>query len=105
MFTVADRTGLRDVWLEAAQADQRIAGAAITGSAALDREDRWSDVDLGFRLAAGVSREALLDDWTDRMYRDHGAVHHLDVVRGAALYRVFLLASTLQVDLAFWPCG
>ncbi len=37
------------------------------------------------------------------MYAAHGALHHLDVISGAALYRVFFLASTLQVDLAFAP--
>jgi hypothetical protein len=37
------------------------------------------------------------------MYRDHDAVHHTDVMAGAAQFRVFLLRSTLQVDLAFWP--
>src|SRR5215210_2722221 len=39
------------------------------------------------------------------MYREHEAVHHLDVVHERILYRVFLLASTLQVDLAFWPAA
>ena len=37
------------------------------------------------------------------MYRDHGAIHHVDVNFGAAIYRVFLLVNTLQVDLAFFP--
>src|SRR5438128_12381578 len=37
------------------------------------------------------------------MYREHGVVHHLDVPSGAWIYRVFLLPSTLQVDLAFAP--
>lgn len=27
----------------------------------------------------------------------------MDVLHGEALYRVFLLADTLQVDLSFWP--
>lgn len=37
------------------------------------------------------------------MYREHQALHHVDVVVGASIYRVFLLANTLQVDLAFSP--
>jgi hypothetical protein len=37
------------------------------------------------------------------MYSGHQAVDHLDIVSGAAIYRVFLLASTLQVDIAFAP--
>ncbi len=36
------------------------------------------------------------------MYSEHAAVHHLDVTRGQTVYRVFLLASTLQVDVSFW---
>lgn len=41
--------------------------------------------------------------WTDRMYGEHGAVHHVDIVSENTLYRVFLLSNTLQVDLSFWP--
>jgi hypothetical protein len=44
----------------------------------------------------------VLADWTGLMYRQHGA-HHMDVLSGATVYRVFLLASTLQVDIAFAP--
>src|SRR5258708_8420814 len=39
------------------------------------------------------------------MYGQHGAVHHVDVPFGAAVYRVFLLQSSLQVDLAFAPAA
>jgi hypothetical protein len=27
--------------------------------------------------------------WTDRMYGEHGAVHHVDIVSENTLYRVF----------------
>jgi hypothetical protein len=37
------------------------------------------------------------------MYEAHGAVAHLDIWSGPTLFRVFLLASSLQVDLSFWP--
>ncbi len=37
------------------------------------------------------------------MYDRHGALHHLDVKAGVWIYRVFLLPTTLQVDLAFVP--
>jgi hypothetical protein len=37
------------------------------------------------------------------MYQDHAAVDHFDLWSGATLFRVFLLASSLQVDLSFWP--
>lgn len=103
MFTVDDRRRLRDRLISAARGDARISGAALTGSAALDREDRWSDIDLALCVRADVDRAAVITDWTDRMYSEHGAVDHLDVAQGDALYRVFLLADTLQVDLSFWP--
>lgn len=45
----------------------------------------------------------MIAEWTDWMYAEHGAVHHMDITRGGALYRVLLLASTLQLDLSFWP--
>jgi len=103
LFTPDERVALRDALIDAARRDARISGVALTGSGALDAEDRWSDVDLAFGVAAGTDRAALITEWTDRMYRAHEAVHHMDVAAGAALFRVFLLRSTLQVDLAFWP--
>ena len=33
------------------------------------------------------------------------AVHHVDIYRADTLFRVFLLANTLHVDLAFWPAA
>ncbi|MGH3573391.1 MAG: nucleotidyltransferase domain-containing protein [Pseudonocardiaceae bacterium] len=105
MFTPTQRERLREGLTSAAHADARITGAAVTGSAAVGREDRWSDIDLALCVAADADRAQVLADWTDRVYRDHAAVHHLDVTRGTTLYRVFLLASTLQVDLAFWSAA
>ncbi len=105
MFTPQERTHLRDVLVTAARADPRVTGAALTGSASVGAEDRWSDIDLALCLAAGADPGPVVADWTDRMYQDLGAVHHLDVYRGATLFRVFLLGSTLQVDIAFWPAA
>ncbi|MGW5722376.1 nucleotidyltransferase domain-containing protein [Amycolatopsis sp. NPDC003865] len=103
MFTQEDRTRLRDALVEAARSDGRVTGAALTGSAALDAEDAWSDIDLAF--AVDGDPEPVLADFTERMYREHAAVHHLDVVFERTVFRVFLLADTLQVDLAFWPAA
>jgi hypothetical protein len=61
------------------------------------------DLALGIANVAALGR--VVADWTDRMYQAHEAVHHVDVVHERILYRVFLLASTLQVDLAFWPAA
>jgi hypothetical protein len=71
------------------------------GSAAAEREDSWSDIDLAFGIGNGGELSSVLAEWTGRMYNEHSAVHHVDVPAGAWLYRVFILASTLQVDLAF----
>ncbi|MGW1343093.1 nucleotidyltransferase domain-containing protein [Kribbella sp. NPDC002412] len=105
MYTAAEREELRDELVAAARADERVAGAALTGSAALGTEDEWSDVDLALGLTAGASQDAVLADWTDRMYTSYGAVHHTDVWSRDTVYRVFLLGSTLQVDIAFAPAG
>ncbi len=103
MFTAEERARLRSELLDDAAGDGRIAGAAITGSAAAGREDRWSDIDLAFAVAGGAGVAEVLSDWTARLYGRHGAVHHTDIQAGAWIYRAFLLPSTLQVDLAFVP--
>jgi len=105
MFTPEDRERLRDALVAAAHTDERIISAALTGSTALGAGDRWSDVDLALGVADAADYNRVVSDWTDRMYRAHQVVHHVDVVRGSTLFRVFLLASTLQVDLAFWPAA
>jgi hypothetical protein len=101
MFTSDDRARLRSRLLDLAGTDNRITGAAVTGSAADSREDEWSDVDLAFGVGAAADLPTVLSDWTAHMYDHHHALHHLDVMSGAWTYRVFLLANTLQVDLAF----
>jgi hypothetical protein len=103
MFTPEERARLRSDLLEYAANDRRISGAAITGSAAVGREDRWSDIDLAFGIGDAVELPTVISDWTAYMYHQHVALHHLDVKSGAWIYRVFLLPSTLQVDLAFVP--
>ena len=103
MFAVEDRERRRDELISAAQADARISAAALVGSSALGREDRWSDIDLALCVDPDADHAAVIAEWTDWMYTDHAAVHHMDITRGGALYRVFLLADTLQVDLSFWP--
>jgi len=75
----------------------------MTGSATGGVQDAWSDVDLAFGVRDREAIPGVLADWTAMMYRDHGALHHVDVVVGAWTYRVFMLANQLQVDLAFAP--
>lgn len=105
MYAPQDRERLRDSLLAAARADERITGAALTGSAANGEEDRWSDLDLAFGVSDAPGVRDTLAGWTDRMYREHDAVHHVDVSLGATIYRVFLLRNSLQVDLAFSPAS
>lgn len=102
MFTPAERTQWRAALIEAAHDDPEVVGAALVGSAAAGREDAWSDIDLVLQIARDTDPGAVAARWTDRLYRE-GAADHLDVRAGGVLYRVFLLASSLQVDLSFWP--
>jgi predicted nucleotidyltransferase len=103
VFSPEERERLRAELIGAAGADPRITGVALTGSAAGGREDRWSDIDLAFGVAAAAGVKETLADWSRRMYERHQCLHHLDVFVGETVYRVFFLASTLQVDLAFSP--
>lgn len=48
VFTPQERARLREALISAAHADTHIIAAAVTGSAAAGREDRWSDIDLPF---------------------------------------------------------
>lgn len=105
MFTPESRQALRAELIAHATADSRLTGIAITGSAAQDREDRWSDIDLAFGVADPNAIPAALADFTAYLYNRHHAAHHIDVHAGAWIYRVFLLPDTLQVDLAFAPAS
>ncbi|HJQ01165.1 MAG TPA: nucleotidyltransferase domain-containing protein [Jatrophihabitans sp.] len=103
MFSDAERSQVAADLLAAARADAGIVAAARVGSAALDRSDQWSDLDIALRLATGLAPDDVLGSWTDRVYAQHGAVTHFDLWSGPTLFRVFLLASSLEIDLSFWP--
>ncbi|MEZ5356119.1 MAG: hypothetical protein R2762_26080 [Bryobacteraceae bacterium] len=105
MFSPEHRDRLRSTLLDYAAGSQHIVAAAITGSAAVADEDRWSDIDLAFAVAAAVPLEHALAECTDLMYVRHRALHHLDVKAGPWIYRVFLLPDTLQVDIALVPAA
>src|SRR3712207_2229299 len=87
MFTVAQRVRIRDGLVRAASSDERITAAAFVGSAAINREDQWSDIDLALRIHPDLEPEPVAQHWTEHIYADHDAVHHLDVWAGLALYR------------------
>jgi Nucleotidyltransferase domain len=105
VFTVARREQVRTQLLERARDDDRITGAAITGSAASGTADRWSDIDLFFGVAEGSDLTQTLGDWSDFVYRELGAVHHFNLMAGPATYRAFLLDDLLEIDLAFTPAA
>ncbi len=105
MFTSDHQEALRRQLLELAEKDPRITGAAVTGSAADGRQDRWSDIDLFFGVAEHVELDTILSDWSDYLYGELAALHHFDLKVPAAVYRAFLLPSCLEVDLGFTPTG
>ena len=100
MFTPEQREHVKERVLELARSDARIVGAAFVGGSA-EQEDRWSDVDLTFAVDGPV--EPVLAAFTALLEGDFGAATLVDVLGGAALYRVFLLPGCLQVDLSFAP--
>ncbi len=102
VFSIEQRERLRTELVAAAEHDPQLCGAAHTGSAATEKLDRWSDVDLALCVKPDAPLDRVIDDWTSRLYQKHNAVAHQDVMRGSTLFRVFLLPNTLQVDIAFW---
>ena len=105
MFSIPEREALRVRLIAAARSNERITAAAVVGSGASDGEDAWSDIDLALRLADGLGPDDVADEWTTRIYESAGAIDHVDVWSDTTLFRVFLLSSSLQVDISFWPGG
>jgi hypothetical protein len=102
-FTVEERDRARDWLLALASADPRVVAGAMVGSMATGPGDRWSDLDLAFGLAPGATPAAILADWTPRIERELKAVQLFDLPYQSAIYRVFLLPGSLQVDVSFTP--
>ena len=105
MFAASDRDRLRDHVLHRATADARVVAGAVVGSLAYSEGDRWSDLDLTFAVADGVSILEVLDDFTVDLARRFDAVRLFDLPGGPAIYRVFLLPGCLQFDLSFAPAA
>jgi len=101
MYSGDEREKLREALIEVALGDKRLSGVALCGSAAAGTEDLSSDIDLVLGVAdQGCLGEALAE-WTELLCHDYGAVHHVDILSGARVFRAFLLPSTLEVDLNF----
>lgn len=105
MVTGERREQVRARLFERAREDDRIVGVAITGSAAGDAQDRWSDIDLFFGVAGTTPPQDAVEDWTVFLSREFGVLHHFDLRSGPALYRAFLLPGPLEVDLGFTPAA
>ncbi|MDQ3662333.1 MAG: nucleotidyltransferase domain-containing protein [Actinomycetota bacterium] len=105
MFTVEERDRVRDHMLELARGDARVVAGAEVGSLALGGGDRWSDLDLTFGITDGVAVTEILDDWTRDLVSRFDAVHLFDLVADSTVYRVFLLAEYLQLDVSVAPAS
>ena len=103
MFTAEQRDHVRQRFLELAQSDPRVIAGALTGSMAFGSGDEWSDIDVAFGVAEGITPEAVLDDWTHVLAREWGVLDHFDLRSGSSVYRVFLLPSGLEVDAGVTP--
>src|SRR5580765_3611552 len=99
VFSVEQRDALRARVLQLAEDDERVVAGAAVGSLALGGGDRYSDLDLTFAVADGVTVVEVLDDWTRSLAAEADALHLVDLERGSTLYRVFLLPDALQFDL------
>lgn len=103
MFAPADRAMFRDALVAHAHSDADIVGAALVGSGARGSEDAWSDIDLALQLSTAADESVVVERWTRWIDEQQGLSDTLDVMSAGVRYRVFLLRSSLQVDVSFWP--
>lgn len=103
MFTVDERDGIRTALVERANQDPAITGAALVGSAARDAEDGWSDIDLVLQLGPDADESGVVREWSEYLSRLSPVADTFDMFAGGIRYRVYLLESSLQIDLSFWP--
>jgi hypothetical protein len=105
VFTPEDRDAVRKRLLTMASSDDRVVGGAVLGSLARGAGDEWSDLDIMFAVRDGQSVSEVLDDWTAPLARDFGATRLFDFPSGVAVYRVFLLPDSLELDLSMTPAS
>ncbi len=80
VFSAQDREALQDELIAIARADPGVNAAALVGSSATGETDQWSDIDLAMSVSGERDQAKTIARWSDRMYGEHGAVHHLDIV-------------------------
>jgi hypothetical protein len=105
VFTVEQREALRARVVSLGTDDERVVAGALVGSLAVDRGDRYSDLDLTFAVADDTPIADVLDDWTRVLADELGAVALVDLERDPTTYRVFLLPEALQFDLSMTPAS
>ncbi len=105
VFSAGQRDRAHERIVEMAREDARVVAGAVVGSRANGGGDRWSDIDLTFALAPGVTALEVLGDWTRVLGKEFGAVHLFDLPFLSSLYRVFLFPGQLQVDVSFTPAA
>lgn len=103
LYTPEERDDVAAGLLELLREDDRIEHAGLEGSGATGYADRWSDVDLVAKVAAGVDQREVADDWVARAYDALPVVHHFAVAFGEHHVRGFLLENLLEVDIGFQP--
>jgi hypothetical protein len=72
MLTTEQRAYMRDRVLDVVRTDPQLTGGALTGPTAVGAEDGWSNIDVAFGIADGISPEAILDDWAEVLDREFG---------------------------------
>jgi hypothetical protein len=105
MFDVTFREEVREKIIAKAKGDTRIVSAAVIGSYASGKVDRWSDIDLTFGVRESFTPIQLVDSWTEYVISEFGGVVLFDAQRGNIIYRVFILPGCFQVDLSFSPAS
>ena len=103
MFTAEHRDHVRHRVLELARTDPRVTAGALTGSTAFGGGDEWSDIDMAFGISDGIPLDTVLHDWTEMLDQEFSVLNHFDLHSGSSIYRVFLLPSGLEVDVAVTP--
>src|SRR5579884_1253474 len=103
MFTPEQRDQIRHRILELAKNDPRVTAGALTGSTAFGSGDKWSDIDIAFGIIDSISPETILNDWTQVLNRELNVIDHFDLPSGSSIYRVFLLPTGLEIDIAITP--
>jgi len=103
MFSIEFREQVSRRVLEWAESDRRIVAGATIGSLAHGPGDRWSDLDLTFAVADNAKIAEVLENWTEKLAAEFGAVRLFDLPSGTSIYRVLLLPGCLQFDLSFSP--